>query len=161
PAQWLRDNSILFTNQDGKTFYRVPIEGEHKPSVLFQTEFEKDQPAVSPDGRWIAYNSMESGRWEVYVAAFPAFTERRQISNAGGCQPMWRKDGKEIFYLNLEAKLMSVELKNAGATLESAVPGELFVLPLRVDPIRNQYAVSADGHKFFVLESADQGAGPM
>lgn len=65
------------------------------------------------------------------------------------------------FYLNLEAKLMSVELKTAGASLEPAVPRELFPIPVRVDPIRNQYAVTGDGRKFLVLESAEQSASPM
>jgi len=61
-----------------------------------ETPFEKDAPHVSPDGRWIAYNSNESGRWEVFVAAFPGFTDKRQVSNGGGVQPVWRKDGKEL-----------------------------------------------------------------
>ena len=54
---------------------------------------------MSPDGRWVAYNSNESGTWEVYVARFPDFTSRRRVSIAGGVQPKWRGDGKELFYL--------------------------------------------------------------
>jgi eukaryotic-like serine/threonine-protein kinase len=161
PSQWLRDDSILYIIQDGKAFYRIPLTGERKPTVLFESEFDKDQPNVSYDGRWVAYNSLESGRWEVYVASFPGFQERRQISTSGGCQPLWRKDGKEIFYLNLEGKLLSVEMKPAGTQLEPGVPTELFSVPVRVEPIRNQYAVTGDGRKFYVLENVDQNAPAM
>ena len=83
--------------------------------MLFENEFEKDGPAVSPDGRRVAYSSFESGRWEVKVASFPEFTGQRQISDSGGCQPLWRKDGREIFYMTLEGKLMSVELQPGSA----------------------------------------------
>ena len=76
---------------------------------LLTSEFDKDNPRVSPDGHWVAYNSIESGRWEVYVAAFPTFADKRQVSVNGGCQPLWRKDGKELFYLTLEGKLMAVD----------------------------------------------------
>jgi Tol biopolymer transport system component len=120
-TQWLRDQTILFQSMGGKSLYRLPLTGEGKQSTLFQTEFDMDQPSVSADGRFIAYNSNESGRWEVYVASFPSFTNRRQISVAGGCQALWRKDGKELFYLTLEAKLMSVEWKATGA-LDGGIP---------------------------------------
>ncbi|MBI3698571.1 MAG: PD40 domain-containing protein, partial [Acidobacteria bacterium] len=133
---------------------------DRKPVLLFQSEFDKDQPAVSPDGRWVAYNSSESGRWEVYVASFPGFTERRQISNSSGCQPLWRKDGKELFYLTLEAKVMAMDIKPA-ATPEAGLPRELFAVPLRVNPTGNQYAVTGDGRKFFFLESLDEGPVPI
>ncbi len=159
-AQWLPGGSIVFLNINGKSFSRLPLAGDRKPVPLFQSEFDKDQPAVSPDGRWVAYNSSESGRWEVYLASFPSFTERRQISNSSGCQPLWRRDGKELFYLTLEGKLMSVDIKPA-ATPEAGPARELFAVPVRVDPTRNQYAVTADGRKFYFLESLDEGPVPM
>jgi Tol biopolymer transport system component len=83
---------------------QLPITGERKRVVLSKSEFTRDNPHVSPNGHWIAYNSLESGRWEVYVAAFPSFNEKRQVSVSGGCQPMWRKDGKELFYRTLEGR---------------------------------------------------------
>jgi hypothetical protein len=159
-TQWLREPAILFQSQGGGSFYRLPLTGERKPSVLVQSEFENDQFTVSGDGQFIAYNSNESGRWEVYVASFPSFTNRRQISNSGGCQALWRKDGKGLFYLSLEGKLMSVNFK-AAATLEAGIPSELFSVPLLVDPKRNQYAVLADGKKFLFLESPELAAAPM
>jgi Tol biopolymer transport system component/predicted Ser/Thr protein kinase len=160
PAQWLPGGSIGFLTQNGKSFFRLPLAGDRKPVLLFQSEFDKDQLSVSPDGRWVAYNSSESGRPEVYIASFPGFTERRQISNSSGCQPLWRKDGKELFYLTLEAKVMSVDIKGA-ATPEAGVPRQLFAVPVRVNPILSQYAVTADGRKFYFLESLDEGPVPM
>ena len=159
-TQWLREPAILFQSQGGKSFSRLPLTGERKPSVLFKSEFDWDQPTVSPDGQYIAYNSNETGRWEVYVASFPSFTNRRQISNSGGCQPLWRKDGKGLFYLTLEGRLMSVNFKTA-ATLEAGIPSELFPVPLLVEPKRNQYAVLANGSKFLFLESGELAAAPM
>jgi Tol biopolymer transport system component len=158
--QWLPGGSVVFVNLNGKSFFRLPLAGDRKPILLFQSEFDKDEPHVSSDGRWIAYNSNESGRWEVYVASFPGFTERRQISTSGGCQALWRKDVKELFYLALEGKVMAVDVK-AGATLETGLPRELFQVPLRVDPQIDQYAVTGDGRKFLVAENVDEGPAPM
>jgi hypothetical protein len=123
--QWLKDGSILFLSQGGKIFYLLPAmenaapqnSTERKPMPLLETDFDKDRPTISPDGRWVAYNSLESGRWEVYVAAFPGFTDKRQVSSAGGCQPHWRKDGKELFYLALDGKLMTVDVTTDGGKL--------------------------------------------
>ncbi len=68
--------------------------------LIFDTpQIIEDQLHVSPDGRWIAFNSDETGRWEVYVASFPEFTGKRQISNNAGVQPVWRRDSRELFYL--------------------------------------------------------------
>ena len=84
-----------------------------------------DQTHVSPDGRWVAYNSLESGSLEVYVAAFPSFPQKRQLSAGGGAQPQWRGDGKELYYLAPDRKLMDVDVRS-GATLETGVPHALF-----------------------------------
>ncbi|MBI3665541.1 MAG: PD40 domain-containing protein, partial [Acidobacteria bacterium] len=163
--EWSKDgSSILFISLNGKAFYRLPgpggSPGERKPELLLRTEFDKDEPHISPDGRWIAYNSLESGRWEVYVASFPKFTEKRQVSNAGGCQPLWRKDGKELFYLGMDGKLMAVDVK-AGAGFEAGAPKVLFQTPLRADPIQNQYDVTGDGQKFILGEPIEQEVKPI
>jgi hypothetical protein len=112
--------------------------------VLLKSDFRKFEPHVSPDGRWIAYNSIESGRWEVYVAAFPGFTGKRQVSNNRGVQALWRSDGKEIFYLSLDGKLVAVDVKIA-ATIQTGVPKPLFQTPLVVVPRFDQYCVTGDG----------------
>jgi Tol biopolymer transport system component/tRNA A-37 threonylcarbamoyl transferase component Bud32 len=161
PKSWIQDGkSIVFINVDGKTFYQLPLTGERKQVVLSKSEFTRDNPHVSPDGHWIAYNSLESGRWEVYVAAFPAFNDKRQVSVSGGCQPMWRKDGKELFYRTLEGKLMVVEFK-AGPALQTGVPLPLFQTPGRVNPIQSEYCVIGDGKKFIFREPVGESATPI
>jgi len=107
-------------------------------------------PVISHDGKWIAYNSNESGRVEVYVASFPEFSQRRQVSNTGGSQALWRRDGKELFYLQLDGQLMSVELTGSG--LNPSAPRALFQTPLTPNPLWNQYSVTADGQRFLFLE---------
>lgn len=152
PNQWLNDGSVLFLNWAGRIFFRVPLSGERKPVTLFQTEFPKLAPRVSPDGRWVAYSSAESGRFEIYVAAFPSFRERRQASNGGGCQPRWRKDGKELFYLSLSRDgMMSVDVKGA-SSIETGVPRALFQTSFQADPNRNQFDVTGDGKRFIFGE---------
>jgi eukaryotic-like serine/threonine-protein kinase len=89
-------------------FSRLPTSGERKPVLLLrgQQEFTEDAPIVSSDGSCTAYFSDESGRIEVYVASFPAFREKRRVSDNGGGAPLWRKDGRELFYVTLDGKFM-------------------------------------------------------
>ncbi|MFQ5928696.1 MAG: hypothetical protein ACE5MK_03290, partial [Acidobacteriota bacterium] len=84
----------------------------------------------------------------------------RQVSNAGGCQALWRKDGKELFYLGLDGKLMAVEVK-AGSTLETGIPKVLFQTGVRVDPVFDQYCVTGDGQRFLLIEPAEGTAVPI
>jgi eukaryotic-like serine/threonine-protein kinase len=145
---WAHDGaSILFINTGGRALYRLPLSGSRTPKLLLQTPFSKDQFHLSPDDRWIAFNSLESGRWEVYVAAFPSFADQRQVSRGGGCQPRWRKDGKELFYLDLQGKVMVVPTET-GATFDAGVPASLFQAPISVSPVIAQYAVTRDGQRF-------------
>src|SRR5262249_25428266 len=91
PEESLPDGSIPAVNLTGKNIVRISPSGG-KPESIFHTDFESDEPHVSPDGRWIAYACNESGQWEIYIAAFPSFSNRRQASNAGGMAPVWRAD---------------------------------------------------------------------
>ena len=128
--------------------------------MLLETPFPKDQFHVSPDGRWIAFNSLESGRWEVYAASFPSFTDKRQVSRNGGGQPLWRNDGKELFFLSLQGKLMAVETR-LGATLETSDPTSLFQAPIGVNPIIDQYAVARDGQRFIFCAPDNSSGQPI
>jgi hypothetical protein len=105
----------------------------------------------------VAYYSDELGPMEVYLAAFPSFRERRQVSSGGGCQPQWRKDGKELFYLSLGGKMMSVAVKG-DTSIEASAPRELFRTGMRVDINNSQYAVSKDGMRFLFGEPLDAGS---
>jgi Tol biopolymer transport system component len=156
---WLEDGSFLFVNQNGRSFFRLPSAGGG-PATLLKTDYSKDEPRVSPDGRWVAYNTDESGRWEVYVAAFPSFTERRQVSNNGGVQGVWRKDGRELFYLALDGTMMSVPI-TPGPALETAIPQALFPTRVPVWQTRDQFAVTGDGQRLLLLESTEVESKPF
>jgi DNA-binding winged helix-turn-helix (wHTH) protein/Tol biopolymer transport system component len=156
--QWMPDGSILFTSIGNKTFgavlYRVPRAGALKPVPLFKTESNIVSLHVSTDGRRVTYQHLESGGWEVYLGTFPTFTERRRVSNDGGCQALWRKDGKELFYLTLDGKLKVVDVK-PGARLETGSPKVLFQALFRVDPRARQYCVTGDGQRFLFSEPVE------
>jgi hypothetical protein len=160
PAQWLKDGSITFLNGFGRSFYRLAPGAGATPETLLKTDYDKDGMRVSPDGRWVAYNTNESGSWEVYIAAFPSFTERRQVSNTGGVQGTWRKDGKELFYLSLDGNIVSVPIK-LGPSLGAGNPAILFSTRVPVHPNWDQFAVTGDGQRFLLLESTASEAKPF
>jgi serine/threonine protein kinase/Tol biopolymer transport system component len=145
--EWLDGEEILFINQDGRSLYRLPLSGSRTPELLLETPFSKDQFRVSPDGRWIAFGSKESGRWEVYVASFPSFARKQPVSRGGGGQPLWRRDGKELFYLGLDGKVMAIRT-TTGAAFDAGAPVSLFQVPISVDPVIEQYGVTRDGQRF-------------
>jgi Tol biopolymer transport system component len=159
PEEWLPDGTILAINLSGKNIFRIAPSGG-KPESIFHTDFESDEPHVSPDGRWITYACNESGQWEIYVAEFPSFRNRRQASNAGGTSPVWRGDGTELFYLAPDGKLMSVTFKG-GAQPETSIPVELFQTRLRADPRFNQFTVTRDGQRFLAYEPVEENAQPF
>ncbi len=153
--QWLADGSVIFVT--GNVIYRLPLLGERKAAVLFESRSDIDNPVVTKDGRWVAYQSTESGRWEIHLASFPSFKERRQVSNAGGYAPHWRRDGKELFYLGLDGKLMSVDVMGA-PNVETSTPRVLFQTTVEVDPRLNPYEVSGDGNRFLIVEPVETGS---
>jgi hypothetical protein len=124
-----------------------------KPQTVFNETYNTDTFRVSPDGKWVAYRSGEAGSPEIIVASFPAFTDRRQIStgSAGAVQPLWRADGKELFFLSRDQKLMAVDVK-AGATLETGPVRTLFQTSLNPSAGLHLYAVTRDGQKFLIRE---------
>ena len=163
PQQWFRDGSILLNSWGGRVagghnfFYRLPLSGARKPMILRRGNkeyFQDDATVVSSDGRCAAYYSDESGRIEVYVASFPAFRDKRRVSAKGGGAPLWRKDGKELFYITLDGKFMSVDVK-CGAKLETGVPKVLFQVPFPVDVRTILYCVAENGNKFILGEPVD------
>ena len=156
---WTPDGRyLLFTAGPAPAAFKLPLSGERKPQPILDSDFYKGRFKVSPDGRWIAYQSTESGKHEVYLCSFPALDQKRQISSGGGSQPLWRKNGKELFYLTLNAKLMVVDVKS-GASLETSNPRLLFQTPVDGNPVLGQYAVTGDGQRFLMIETARAGAG--
>jgi Tol biopolymer transport system component/tRNA A-37 threonylcarbamoyl transferase component Bud32 len=160
PGQWLSDGSFLLLNSWGVSFFRLRPGAAMKLEPLLTNQYNKDEPRVSPDGHWVVYNTDESGRWEVYLASFPGFQNRRQISTNGGVQGYWRKDGKELFYLSQDGDLMSVAVK-PGAPPEPGIPKVLFRTRIPVAAQLDQYAVAADGQRFLLLESLENQARPF
>lgn len=104
---WSRDGRYLaYASQAGNDLYVLPLFGDRKPFPVVQSPGRQDEPHFSPDGKWLAYHSNESGVTQVYVISFPAGDQKRQISTTGGGQPRWRRDGKELFYLGLDGNLL-------------------------------------------------------
>jgi eukaryotic-like serine/threonine-protein kinase len=134
--------------------------GDRVPQLLVDTPYVEDQTQVRSDGRLIAYNSDESGRWEVYIATFPGFTQKRQVSLAGGMQPRWRRDGKELFYLAADGTMMAADISTDGPPM-SGMPEQLFKTRLSPSPNVPQYDVAADGSRFLVIEPAGSGGEPI
>ena len=125
-----------------------------KPFPFLQTPFNEAQGQFSPDGRWVAYASNESGRNEVYVTPFPGPGSTRQVSSAGGLWPRWNRDGREIFFLAPDGMLMAAAVTVRGATIEADVARPLF--DARPRRVRWPYAVSPDGQSFLVNTLVDQ-----
>jgi Tol biopolymer transport system component len=124
------------------------------------TPFGEAAGKLSPDGRWIAYQSNESGRNEIYVRAFPESDEKYLISNNGGVMASWRGDGREIYYISADQKMMAVAVK-PGPHFEAETPVALFDAPVRVHVAR-QYDVTPDGTRFIVNRRVeDSGTEPL
>jgi eukaryotic-like serine/threonine-protein kinase len=156
PTDWSKDGRYLAyentTSAENRTdVWILPLEGERKPFAFLQDRFDENQGRFSPDGRWFAYVSNESGRPEVYVQTFPDHRGKWQVSTLGGGDPEWRGDGKELYYLSPDLKMMAVPLKTDGS-FEVGNPVALFdtrvLLP--ETPLQH-YAVTHDGQRFLVL----------
>jgi hypothetical protein len=134
--------------------------GATKSISVAQTDFTEVDGRFSPDGRWIAYTSDVSGQMEVYVQPYPSSGRRWHVSTSGGLEPHWRRDGKELFYLSLDRKLMVVPILSTGATFESGVPRVLFEVhtPYPTPGYRVNYDVSADGQRFLVKTAVGAGS---
>jgi eukaryotic-like serine/threonine-protein kinase len=151
PWDWSRDGRFLLVRKERELWYlTLP---DRQPHPLLQTQWLIRNAQFSPDGQYVAYASSETGNWEVYVSPFPSFGSRWQVSRGdGGEEPRWRRDGKELFYLAPDGRLMAAEVK-IGAAFEPGLPYTLFQTHPR-QPISAMdffsYDVSADGQKFLV-----------
>lgn len=125
--------------------------------------FNEVSARFSPDGRWIVYNSFESGRYEVYVRAYPRAERQTRISTNGGLTPRWSRDGRELFFLTLDGTLMAVSIETQARTLTAGPPRALFTAPFALDlhesilgpRYHSLYDVSPDGERFLVNERLD------
>lgn len=147
---WSADGRFLITH-DTKTVSILPLTGSRRPEAVYSSSFLKDEFHLSPDGQLIAYGENRTGRWEVFVASFPSFQHIKQVSLGGGAQPRWRRDGRELFFIDYGGEMMSATVER-GSRPKIGVPRRLFHTGLIPDPTINQYAVTKDGTKFLVLE---------
>jgi eukaryotic-like serine/threonine-protein kinase len=130
--------------------YVLPTTGDRKPQPIVQTAFPDVEPQFSPDVRWLAYASSENGRNEIYVQAFPSPTRRWQVSTSGGRQPLWRADGKELFFVSDDRKFYAVDVAEKAGSFEFGVPQFLFEMRANVFNTRNSYIPNRDGTRFLV-----------
>jgi eukaryotic-like serine/threonine-protein kinase len=150
---WSRDGrEIVYTQRDSHTrldLWVLPISGSPRP--LLQTRFSEAQARISPDGRWIAYVSDESGTHEVYVRRYPQGDQPQRVSVGGGAQPQWRADQSELFYVASDRAVMAVPVTRT-PTVSFATPTMLFrtAMPIGAADIRDSFAVSADNQFLFI-----------
>jgi Tol biopolymer transport system component len=158
PDSWSRDGRYLifssFSAKTGGDLWALPMQGEAQPIPILRTLFPEEVGILSPDGRWIAYGSRESGTWEIYVRPFspvPGVTATAanwRISTAKGFHPRWRADGKELFYSSLDLELMAVEIDTSKG-FRAGPPRRLFMAP---PPLLNVgWDVAPDGKSFLFV----------
>jgi hypothetical protein len=167
PYDWSRDGRWVLareTSPDTKyDIWKLPLTADGKmqegaaPTPYLKTRFNESQARFSPEPspRWVSYVSDESGRPEVYVDAFPEPRGKKRISTSGGQFPKWGADGRELFYVSPENKLMAVSLKQGSDALEPSAPRELFPLPMRSTLAGATYEPSRDGKRLLVLTSPE------
>ncbi len=174
PTDWSSDGRFVLFNDlspsNGYDVWAVGVQRGSKPFRVVGTHFEEREGRLSPGGHWIAYQSNESGRFEVYLTQFPGPGARVPVSTAGGVAPRWRQDGKELYFLAPDGTMMGVPVRFGGdeRTVEVATPTTLF--PTRVfgrgalntiGTSRAEYAVSPDGQSFFINTDRDEAPPPI
>src|SRR5262249_26349287 len=155
---WSRDGRFIVYRtvdpKNGNDLWILPVSGDKKPRPFATTPFNEGNAQFSPDVKWIAYQSDESGQNQIYVQPFPGPGGKWQVSNIGGTQPRWNRNGKELFYLAPDNRLMSVSVETQDReAVKVGPPVALFSVPIvEVPPNtqRQQYAVSPDGMRFLI-----------
>ena len=150
---WSPDGQTILYHMDVvRELWALPLGGKQKPFPVYQPgSGTVDEPAFSPDGKWLAFNSTESGTSQVYVIPFPPTGAKRQISAAGGVQPQWRRrDGRELYFLAPDGKMMAVDLPS-GEPFDVGTPRALFQTSLVPSSNVDQYVVTSDGQRFLLM----------
>ena len=170
PQDWSSDGRWLLYQEryptTGRDLWASDMTSrDHTPRFVANTPAEEVLAAFSPDGRWVAYQTNESGRFEVVVQPFPDAGGKWQVSTAGGAAPRWRADGKELYFLAPDATMMAVPVTAAGTSLEAGTPVPLFRTRIvdggTVTNNRPQYAVARDGRFLINQPVADATAAPI
>jgi serine/threonine protein kinase len=158
PTGWSPDGRFVLyyrpSTSGENDIWVLPLFGDRQPFPFLQTPFNEAQGRFSPDGRWVAYVSFESGRPEVYVAPFPSATGKWRISTAGGSWPLWRRDGKELFYVQSQNKLMAAAVDGVGSVFKVGAARLLFETGWK--SFGNPCVASGDGQRFLVNMLAEE-----
>ena len=153
PDDWSRDGRrLVYVAVSERAFDVWSLDVDRQVSEpLLQSPANEVQPRLSPNGRWLAYASDETGTWEVYARGIDGTQGKWQLSRGGGTQPLWRGDSRELYYVGLGGMLTVVSI-TGDSTLQAATPGPLFqtTLPNALAPFRTAYAVSHDGQRFLL-----------
>jgi len=171
PESWSPDGRALaFTQMDdpqsGSDIYVLPLDGDRKARPLVRTKFSEGSPKFSPNGAWIAYSSNESGQPEVYVMAYPGPGPQVPISTNGGTDPLWRQDGRELYY-RAGDQMMAVNVVSNGRSLTASKPKVLWRGHYlagagsscgMAGPTSANYDVTPDGERFLMMEDASPNA---
>ena len=155
PYDWSPDGKLIAYAQgnggNGRDIWLLPVQGDRKPVPYLTTPAFETLPQFSPAGQWLAYTSDESGKEQVYIQSIPPNGRAVQVSIEGGTQPRWRRDGRELFYVSRDQKMMVASIKLTGAAIEAGSPRALFEgVPDAPGRLSYNYDVSADGQRFLV-----------
>jgi Tol biopolymer transport system component len=160
PGSWSPDGQVLaFSEVDpitGLDIWVLGLQGDRKPRPFLQTPANESGPIFSPDGRWVAYLSDETGRNEIYVRPFPGPGGKMQISTEGGTEPMWARNGRELFYRNGDK--MMVTAVESQPVFAASKPKLLFEAHYEtsVNVFQRDYDVSPDGQRFLMIKATEQ-----
>jgi len=151
PSDWSPDGGFLAfgKNDSSPDIWILPMAGDRKPFAFVQTPFAERSGTFSPDGRWMAYHSNETGQPQIYLQPFPSAGGKRMVSINGGEQPVWRADGKELFFLAPDSTVMAAPIDTA-RQFEPGVPQALFRSNASTVSGARQFAVSRDGKRILV-----------
>lgn len=153
----------------GSDLWALPLVGDRKPFAVVQTNFDEMQGQFSPDGRWLAYASNESGQFEIYVRPFPEAGGKWQVSTGGGTQPRWGRNGQELLYVAPDARLMAAPISVIQGAIDTGTPVALFLTRLATGSnviavgynSSVQYAVAPDGRFLMNINADDAVTSPI
>jgi Tol biopolymer transport system component len=134
----------------GNDIMVMPLDGQGKPAPFVRTRFNENYGRLSPDGKWLAYVSDESGQREVYITAFPVPGDKVRVTTDGGDFPRWRQNGGELYFLSLSNAMMAVTVATSGAEVVIGTPQRLFQTSIPAQP-GHSYAVTNDGQRFLMI----------